>query len=70
MAQDPTTSPPRRPQANPPALQSTPQAKGSATISEHINTLGVKVDDIRQWITRDVENFERISRRRLQDTPV
>ncbi|KAF8129366.1 hypothetical protein EV363DRAFT_1264501 [Boletus edulis] len=59
MAQDPTTSPPRRPQANPPALQSMPQAKGSATISEHINTLGVKVDDIRQWIARDVENFER-----------
>ncbi|KAN0073650.1 hypothetical protein V8E55_012127 [Tylopilus felleus] len=58
MAQDPTTSPPRPPQTNPPALQSTPQAKGSATISEHINTLGVKVDDIRQWITRDVENFE------------
>ncbi|KAF8414608.1 hypothetical protein L210DRAFT_3769414 [Boletus edulis BED1] len=59
MAQDPTTSP-QRPQASHPhpALQSTPQAKGSATISEHINTVGIQVSDIRPWIMRDVEKFQ------------
>ncbi|KAF8414482.1 hypothetical protein L210DRAFT_3509262 [Boletus edulis BED1] len=42
-------------------LQSTPQSKGSATISEHISTVGVHVSDIRPWVTKDVENFQECS---------
>ncbi|KAF8421729.1 hypothetical protein L210DRAFT_3672555 [Boletus edulis BED1] len=60
MTQDPTISP-QRPQVSHPhqaALQSTPQAKGSATISEHISTVGIQVSDVRPWITRDVEKFQ------------
>ncbi|KIK40988.1 hypothetical protein CY34DRAFT_806585 [Suillus luteus UH-Slu-Lm8-n1] len=38
-------------------LKSTPFAVGSATISEHISTVGVDVNDIRPWIGRDVESY-------------
>ncbi|KAG0700633.1 hypothetical protein DFH29DRAFT_613654 [Suillus ampliporus] len=38
-------------------LKSTPHAVGSAVVSEHIGTLGVEVDDVRQWIGRDVRHF-------------
>ncbi|KAG1768849.1 hypothetical protein EDD22DRAFT_843893 [Suillus occidentalis] len=40
-----------------PELKSTPFAVGSATISEHISTVGVDVNDIRPWIGRDVESY-------------
>ncbi|KAG0698152.1 hypothetical protein DFH29DRAFT_1019768 [Suillus ampliporus] len=53
-----TTTPPSRVNAAP-KLKSTPNAVGSAVISEHISTVGVHVDDIRPWIARDVENFRR-----------
>ncbi|KAG1719638.1 uncharacterized protein EDB91DRAFT_1351878 [Suillus paluster] len=42
-----------------PQLKSTPNAVGSAVVSEHISTLGVDVHDIRPWITRDVQDFSR-----------
>ncbi|KAG0693398.1 hypothetical protein DFH29DRAFT_1084235 [Suillus ampliporus] len=51
-------TPPSRVNAAP-KLKSTPNAVGSAVISEHISTVGVHVDDIRPWIARDVENFRR-----------
>ncbi|KAG2132094.1 hypothetical protein DEU56DRAFT_448941 [Suillus clintonianus] len=37
---------------------STPLAVGSAAISEHIGAVGVDVEDVRPWITRDVENYK------------
>ncbi|KAG0698935.1 hypothetical protein DFH29DRAFT_834252 [Suillus ampliporus] len=40
-------------------LKSTPNAVGSAVVSEHISTLGVEVDDVRLWIARDVEDFRK-----------
>ncbi|KAG2337730.1 hypothetical protein BDR05DRAFT_1045369 [Suillus weaverae] len=57
-------------------LQSTPQAVGSAVASEHIGTRGVhiklrhtrRVNDVRPWIRRDVENFRQCGAdRMLQD---
>ncbi|KAH0829145.1 hypothetical protein J3R83DRAFT_2639 [Lanmaoa asiatica] len=61
-ATDPTLSP-QRPQVNrlEHALKCTPQSRGSATISEHISTIGVHVSDIRPWITKDVENSQKCS---------
>jgi hypothetical protein len=41
------------------AVKSTPQAVGSAVISEHISTVGVEVNNVRPWITRDVQSFEK-----------
>ncbi|KAG0698095.1 hypothetical protein DFH29DRAFT_1082002 [Suillus ampliporus] len=38
-------------------LKSTPNAVGSAVVSEHISTLGVDVDDVRPWIARDVQDY-------------
>lgn len=43
----------------PAELKSTPHAVGSAVVSEHIDTLGVEVDDLRPWITRDIKNFKK-----------
>lgn len=43
----------------PTELKSTPHAVGSAVVSENIDTLGVQVDDLRQWITRDIKNFKK-----------
>ncbi|KAG1805107.1 uncharacterized protein HD556DRAFT_1437270 [Suillus plorans] len=40
-------------------LKSTPLAVGSAAVSEHISTVGVEVNDVRPWIARDVQNFEK-----------
>ncbi|KAG2067179.1 hypothetical protein BDR04DRAFT_1058335 [Suillus decipiens] len=40
-------------------LNSTPLAVGSAAVSEHISTLGVRVNDVRPWITRDVDNYRK-----------
>ncbi|KAG1767570.1 hypothetical protein EDD22DRAFT_296358 [Suillus occidentalis] len=40
-------------------LKSTPLALGSAAVSEHISTVGVDVNNLRPWITRDVQNFEK-----------
>ncbi|KAG1720569.1 uncharacterized protein EDB91DRAFT_1280577 [Suillus paluster] len=40
-----------------PTLKSTPNAVGSAVISEHISTVGVQISDLRPWNSRDVENF-------------
>ncbi|KAG2127931.1 uncharacterized protein EDB93DRAFT_1340893 [Suillus bovinus] len=40
-------------------LKSTPLAVGSAAVSEHISTVGVEVNNVRPWITRDVQNFEK-----------
>ncbi|KAG1730177.1 hypothetical protein EDB19DRAFT_1913000 [Suillus lakei] len=40
-------------------LKSTPHAVGSAVVSEHISTVGVEVADVRPWIMRDVQNFEK-----------
>ncbi|KAG1720577.1 uncharacterized protein EDB91DRAFT_1230992 [Suillus paluster] len=40
-----------------PTLKSTPNAVGSAVISEHISTVGVQISDLCPWISWDVENF-------------
>ncbi|KAG1804617.1 hypothetical protein EV424DRAFT_1517365 [Suillus variegatus] len=40
-------------------LKSTPLAVGSAIVSEHISTIGLKVKNVRPWIARDVQNFEK-----------
>ncbi|KAG1805109.1 uncharacterized protein HD556DRAFT_1283541, partial [Suillus plorans] len=40
-------------------LKSTPLAVGSAVVSEHISTVGLKVKNVRPWIARDVQNFEK-----------
>ncbi|KAG2339602.1 hypothetical protein BDR05DRAFT_967788 [Suillus weaverae] len=40
-----------------PELKSTPLAVGSAAVSEHISTVGVKVSNVRPWIGRDVEDY-------------
>ncbi|KAG1840485.1 hypothetical protein DFJ58DRAFT_689182 [Suillus subalutaceus] len=40
-------------------LKSTPLAVGSAAVSDHVSTLGVRIHDVRPWITRDVENFRK-----------
>ncbi|KAG1787204.1 uncharacterized protein HD556DRAFT_1503681 [Suillus plorans] len=40
-------------------LKSTPLAVGSAVVSENISTVGVEVNDVRPWIARDVQNFEK-----------
>ncbi|KAG1754535.1 hypothetical protein EDB19DRAFT_1666907 [Suillus lakei] len=37
-------------------LNSTPLTVGSAAVGEHVSTLGVGVNDVRQWITRDIDN--------------
>ncbi|KAG1897795.1 uncharacterized protein F5891DRAFT_505686 [Suillus fuscotomentosus] len=55
-----TTTPPRKSESGLPAdLKSTPHAVGSAVVSEHIETVGVDVSDVRPWIARDVKNFKR-----------
>ncbi|KAG1796393.1 uncharacterized protein HD556DRAFT_299238 [Suillus plorans] len=55
-----TTTPPRKSESGLPAdLKSTPHAVGSAVVSEHIDTVGVDVSDVRPWIARDVKNFKR-----------
>ncbi|KIK32859.1 hypothetical protein CY34DRAFT_814033 [Suillus luteus UH-Slu-Lm8-n1] len=43
----------------PTELKATPHAVGTAIISENISTLGVQVDDLREWITRDIKNFKK-----------
>ncbi|KAG1861394.1 hypothetical protein C8R48DRAFT_711317 [Suillus tomentosus] len=54
-----TTTPPRKSESGLPAdLKSTPHAVGSAVVSEHIDTVGVDVSDVRPWIARDVRNFK------------
>ncbi|KAG2132299.1 uncharacterized protein EDB93DRAFT_1309956 [Suillus bovinus] len=53
-----TSTPPRNSGLNT-DLKSTPHAVGSAIVSEHIDTLGVNVSDVRPWIERDVRNFKR-----------
>ncbi|KIK40210.1 hypothetical protein CY34DRAFT_13867 [Suillus luteus UH-Slu-Lm8-n1] len=40
-------------------LRYTPLAVGSTAVSEHINSVGVEVNNLRSWITRDVLNFEK-----------
>ncbi|KAG2353656.1 hypothetical protein BDR07DRAFT_1432487 [Suillus spraguei] len=40
-------------------VKSTPLATGSAVVSEHISTVGVQVNNVRPWIARDVEKFEK-----------
>ncbi|KAG1730180.1 hypothetical protein EDB19DRAFT_2027536 [Suillus lakei] len=40
-------------------LKSTPHAVGSAIVSEHISTIAVEVANVRPWIIRDVQNFEK-----------
>ncbi|KAG1772956.1 hypothetical protein EV702DRAFT_1281245 [Suillus placidus] len=40
-------------------LKSTPHAVGSAVVSEHISTVGVEVNNVRPWITRDVQKFQK-----------
>ncbi|KAG1901817.1 uncharacterized protein F5891DRAFT_1277565 [Suillus fuscotomentosus] len=40
-------------------LKSTPLAVGSAIVSEHISTVGLKVKNVSPWIARDVQNFEK-----------
>ncbi|KAG1869234.1 hypothetical protein C8R48DRAFT_700775 [Suillus tomentosus] len=54
-----TTTPPRKSESGLPAdLKSTPHAVGSAVVSEHIDTVGVDISDVRPWIARDVRNFK------------
>ncbi|KAG1778825.1 hypothetical protein EV702DRAFT_1044260 [Suillus placidus] len=55
---EPVTNTPPRNSGLPADLKSTPHAVGSAVVSEHIDTLGVEVSDVRPWIGRDVKNFE------------
>ncbi|KAG1725206.1 hypothetical protein EDB19DRAFT_1948190 [Suillus lakei] len=40
-------------------LKSTPRSVGSAVVSEHISTVGIGVANVRPWIMRDVQNFEK-----------
>ncbi|KAG1730062.1 hypothetical protein EDB19DRAFT_1832147 [Suillus lakei] len=40
-----------------PKLNSTPLAVGSAAISEHIDAVGVGIQDVCPWIARDVEDY-------------
>ncbi|KAG1789523.1 uncharacterized protein HD556DRAFT_776301 [Suillus plorans] len=40
-------------------LKSTSLAVGSAVVSEHISTVGVEVNNVRPWIARDVQNWEK-----------
>ncbi|KAG2363000.1 hypothetical protein BDR07DRAFT_1405681 [Suillus spraguei] len=53
----PVTNTPPRNSGLPTELKSTPHAVGSAVVSEHIDTLGVNVDDVHPWIGRDVKNY-------------
>ncbi|KAG2152830.1 hypothetical protein DEU56DRAFT_908008 [Suillus clintonianus] len=54
----PKTAPPGHGVNSESALRSTPLATGSAVISDAVNTVGVKVDNVRPWITRDVDNYK------------
>ncbi|KAG2352743.1 hypothetical protein BDR07DRAFT_1436180 [Suillus spraguei] len=54
----PVTNTPPRNSGLPAELKSTPHAVGSAVVSEHIDTLGVNVDDVHPWIGRDVKNYK------------
>ncbi|KAG2048642.1 hypothetical protein BDR06DRAFT_1024315 [Suillus hirtellus] len=54
----PVTNTPPRNSGLPADLKSTPHAVGSAVVSEHIDTVGVNVSDVRPWIARDVRNFK------------
>ncbi|KAG2067170.1 hypothetical protein BDR04DRAFT_1105526 [Suillus decipiens] len=40
-------------------LNSTPLVVGSAAVSEHISTLGVRVHNVCPWITHDVDNYRK-----------
>ncbi|OAX34638.1 hypothetical protein K503DRAFT_785624 [Rhizopogon vinicolor AM-OR11-026] len=43
----------------PPEIKSTPNAVGSAAMSENIGTLGADIRDMRSWITRDIQDHEK-----------
>ncbi|KAG1741280.1 hypothetical protein EDB19DRAFT_1875935 [Suillus lakei] len=51
------TAPKTPPQGVNSELKSTPLAVGSAAVSEHISTVGVKVKNVSPWIGRDVEDY-------------
>lgn len=41
-----------------PQLNSTPQAAGTAAMSEHLSAVGLGIDDLRPWIARDIEDYK------------
>ncbi|OAX31211.1 hypothetical protein K503DRAFT_870719 [Rhizopogon vinicolor AM-OR11-026] len=43
----------------PPEIKSTPNAVGSAAMSENIGTLGADIRDVRPWITRDIQDHKK-----------
>ncbi|KAG2107426.1 uncharacterized protein F5147DRAFT_653300 [Suillus discolor] len=56
-----TESTPPRANASAPGaskIESTPNSRGASVVSENIGVLGVKVDKVRPWIQRDIEQVK------------